>query len=173
MNVNLNAATVAALTFGIGLVLVGSEASAVTMERSFVQNATGACQSALPVFDGQIRKRPLAVQNEGTAAAFVNCSFAGTDRAVDGLTFIYVYADNNTASAIDLSCTLVTGWDGIQEYFPKTVSMPANSTLNEFLWDASDHGGANFEYPANVSCNLPVGTGLSVTFVYFDEDVGA
>lgn len=164
----------AALTAGIGLVMASGGAAAATLQRSFVQNATGACQSALPVFDGQIRKRPLAVQNEGTAPAFVSCSFMSTDRSDAGMTEVYVYADNNTASSVDLTCTLVTGVSGLgPAFFPKTLTLPANSTINEFLWTAADNGGENFDnYTTNISCNLPVGTGLSITFVYFDEEVG-
>lgn len=165
----------ATLTAAVGLALASSDAAAETLQRSFVQNATGVCQSALPVFDGQIRKRPLAIQNEGTASAFVSCSFMSTDRSDDGITEVYVYADNNTASAVDLTCTLVQGVSGLgPTFFPKTLTLPANSTINEFPWTAADNGGNNFtDFTTNISCNLPVGTGLSITFVYYDEEVGA
>ena len=166
-----------ALTAGIGSVLASGDASAVTLNRSFVQNATGACQSALPVFDGQIRKRPLALQNEGTASAFVSCSFMGTDRGIGGprsVNAVYLSADNNTASDVSLTCTLVDGYSGGSNTFiPKTITMLPNSKVNTFLWQPSDNGGLNYAYTVNVSCNLPVGTGLSVSFIYFDEDVGA
>ncbi len=166
-----------ALTTGIGSVLASGDASATTLSRSFVQNATGACQSALPVFDGQIRKRPLALQNEGTASAFVSCSFMGTDRGIGdskSVITLLLYADNNTASAVSLTCTLVDGVSGLANVFiPKTITLPANSTLNLIQWTPSDKGGIKFSFTTNASCNLPVGTGLSIASVYFDEDVGA
>lgn len=161
----------------LALACAMSPAQAVTQSRSFVQNATGACQSALPVFDGNIRKRPLTVQNEGTAPAFVSCSLMSTDRGVGGVASaesVYLYADNNTASPVDVSCTLVDGASGVTNvYLPKTLNLPANSKTNLFLWQASDNGGNNFSYTVNLNCLLPVGTGLSIAFVYYDEDVGA
>ncbi len=33
------------------------------------------CQPALPLDDAAVRKKPLAVQNEGIATAFITCSF--------------------------------------------------------------------------------------------------
>ncbi len=170
---------ITATTLGLScftvLALAGFDASAATLQRSFVQNATGACQAALPVFDGQIRKRPLAIQNEGTASAYVTCSFMGTDRTDAGITDIYLYADNNSAAEVDITCTLVTGASGVgAAYYAKTLTIPANTPTNLFFWDAADNGGENFDnYTTNVSCNLPVDTGLTATFIYFDEDVGA
>ncbi len=172
---NLNIHTIAAVALTTTLAFASGDALAVNKMRSFVQNATGACQSALPVFDGQIRKRPLAVQNEGTSAAFVSCSFMDTDRSVNGVTDVYLYADNNTSSSVTVNCTLVTGVSGLgPQYFPKSIVLPANSKLNQFLWTSADNGGSNFSsFAINASCQLPVGTGLTSSFVYFDEDVGA
>jgi hypothetical protein len=162
----------------LALACAMSPAQAATQQRSFVQNATGACQSALPVFDGNIRKRPLAVQNEGTAAAFVSCSLMDTSGGVGGassVTSVFMYADNNTGAAVDLTCTLVDGYSGGTNVFlPKTLTLPANSKAHPFLWTAAaDNGGANFNWTTNLTCQLPVGTGLSLSFVYYDEDVGA
>ncbi|MEP6634229.1 MAG: hypothetical protein ABJA62_08455 [Luteimonas sp.] len=170
------ACSVTLLTATLGLAFATGDAHAATPQRSFIQNATGACQSALPVFEGQIRKRPLAIQNEGTASTFISCSLMGTDRSVAGITEIDIVADNNTASPVDLTCTLVTGLSkfGMQQFFPKTITMPANSGINEIFWDSRDNGGAFFDnFTVNVSCNLLMGTGLSRTRVFFNEDVGA
>ncbi|MEP6634226.1 MAG: hypothetical protein ABJA62_08440, partial [Luteimonas sp.] len=154
---------------------VTSDAQAVNLRRHFIQNATGACQSALPVFEGQIRKRPLALQNEGTAPAFVSCSLMGTDRSVAGIRFVQVRADNNTNSRVDLTCTLVTGLSkfGVQQFLPKKFGLLPNN-IGELFWSDADNGGIPFDnFTVNVSCNLPVGTGLSQISVFFDEDVGA
>jgi hypothetical protein len=175
MNLHIHTIAAVALATTLASAFASGDALALTKPRSFVQNATGACQSALPVFDGQIRKRPLAVQNEGTSAAFVSCSFMDTDRSVNGVTDVYLYADNNTSSPVTVNCTLVTGISGdYPQYFPKSILLPANSKLNGFVWSSTDNGGSNFSNKAiNASCQLPVGTGLTSSFVYFDEDVGA
>lgn len=74
----VGASVLAAATAG-----VASTASAATALREKVSNATGVCQAALPAFDGLVRKRPLAVQNESTGHAFVTCSLT-TDTIVSG-----------------------------------------------------------------------------------------
>ncbi len=165
-------------TTTLALALAMAPAQAVTQSRSFVQNATGACQSALPVYAGNIRNRPLAVQNEGTDAAFVNCSFMGTDRGVGSsasISDVYLYADNNTGAAVNVTCTLIAGYSGNPSnvVLPKTLSLPANSHANLFLWTTADNGGNNYQWAINTQCLLPVGTGLSITFMYYTEDVGA
>ncbi|MEP6634230.1 MAG: hypothetical protein ABJA62_08460 [Luteimonas sp.] len=171
-----SALSITLLTTALGLAFVTSDVQAATRHHSFVQNATGACQSALPVFDGQIRKRPLAIQNEGTASAFISCSLLGTDRSFAGITQIEVFANNNTASVVHLSCTLITGLSkfGTQQFLPKTIVMPVGGGLNIFQWSLPDNGGNPFNnFTVNVSCDLPVGIGLSIMFIDFDEDVGA
>ena len=176
MNINgQNGIITATLTAGLGLIFASGAAGAITKTRGFDQNATGICQSALPVFDGQIRKRPLAVQNEGTTSAFVSCSFMTPEKGV-GVREILLYADNNTGSPVDISCTLVSGVSkySVPTYHPQTITMLANSGINLFAWSSGDNGGANFDdYALNVSCNLPVGTGLSFSQIVYDEDVGA
>lgn len=151
----------ALLTCATGILLISGSAGA----GSFVQNATGACQSALPVFDGQIRKRPLTMQNEGTAPAFVSCSFMSTDQGIGGsrsIGQVTLYADNNAGSAVELTCTLIDGYSGgVATYFPMTRTLPPYSKHNEFFWYSGDDDDDNFFRTVNASCNLPVGTGLS------------
>jgi hypothetical protein len=166
MNFHTIGATVALTAV---LVSVCASGDAMAVPRVFVQNATGACQAALPVFDGHIRKRPLAVQNEGTAPAFVSCSFLDpTLLGSTGVTNVFLYADNNTGAPVVLACTLVTGFSNYYPtYYPKSITM--NSGINLIIWDATDNAGNNFNnYTINVSCNLPAGTGLSASFLYYD-----
>jgi hypothetical protein len=176
MNIKVQKGIITATVIaGLGLIFASGAVGAVTSQRAFNQNATGSCQSALPVFDGQIRKRPLAVQNEGTASAFVSCSFVTPGDFV-GVFQISLYADNNTGSAIDISCTLVSGISksGVPTYLPQTIKMAANSGINRFVWTAADNGGVNFNnYALSASCNLPPGTGLSLSEIFFYVDVGA
>lgn len=168
--------SISMLTIATTLLASSGSASAEVRLRSFVQNTTGACQPALPVFDGQIRKRPLAVQNEGTAAAFISCSFMGTDLAAAGILGVLLLSDNSNTAAVTLTCTLVTGASGGvtgQRFLPQTITMPASSRLNRFRWFAADFGLGNLDNVTSASCNLPVGTGLSLAVIYYSEDVGA
>lgn len=56
------------------IVAAPAAVEAAPIERTLYVNASAHCQAALPVFDGLIRKRPLAVVNEGQAGAFVTCA---------------------------------------------------------------------------------------------------
>lgn len=176
MNVN-NILSTALLTSTIALLLMAPNAHAVTLERSVVQNATGACQAALPSFEGNIRKRLLVVSNDGTTTAVVTCSFASTDRGVGGqrsIDVVIMNLDNNTASPVNVTCTLADGYSNSSlAYLAKTLTLSANSKNNEYFWGASDNGGLNFFFTVNATCALPPGTAIGITFVYYDEDVGA
>ena len=60
---------------------LSSEAAAQTTAPTAA--AVDRCQPALPTFDGSIRKRPKAVQNEGTSIAFITCGFSGDNFAAN------------------------------------------------------------------------------------------
>ena len=164
-----------ALTLAVGLLPL--DAAAVTRDRDVIQSATGVCQAALPAYEGLIRKRPLAVQNEGSAGAFVTCSMAGTALGIDGtrsISSLYLYLDNNSANFVTVTCTLVDGLSGTTNvYLPKAIVLPANSKFSYLRWNVTDNDGNRYLYSTNTSCNLPAGTGISATWVTYREDVGA
>ncbi|WP_133000358.1 hypothetical protein [Luteimonas arsenica] len=121
-------------------------------------NATGACKSALPVFDGNIRSRPLGVRNEGTSNAFISCSVPsehGTRLALVGLR-----VHNGNAVATSLSCTFVNGrFNFAPQSETQTIELPANtSDWMIFYPGATAPDGGDL---ANFSCNLKPGTELS------------
>jgi hypothetical protein len=147
---------------------------AMLLPRSFVQNGTGACQAALPYYEGAIRKRPLAIQNEGDASAFINCSLVGTERSTGGLQEAQVVVLNITDGPLDVSCTLIGEvTEASMAFLPKTVTVPANQSGSAYMlrWDATDIGGTLLK-TANLSCNVPAGAGLGETSVQFYEYVG-
>lgn len=125
----------------------------------YLQNGAGVCKSALPVFDGNIRNRPTAISNEGTANAFVSCS--ALDRIDNTSDLVGVWIHNNLASATDVACTLVNGSpaDGSTEFFPRTQSYSAGSG-GYILWTAADNEDVPFARLINFSCNLPAGVEL-------------
>lgn len=142
------------------------------VERFQLVNASGACQSALPVFDGNIRKRPTAVSNEGSAPAFVSCSlysdFNSAPSAGLGLLF-----SNNTGAAAQVNCTLVNGVRFIGEapplLIPKTFTVAANSSL-ESAFTADDNGGEAFQIPSfNLNCRLPVGVEINSLYTIYED----
>ena len=165
LNVVLAAATV--LT---GLA-VSERAQAVNVNRLDFNHASGFCQGALPSFDTNIRKRPLAVANEGSATAFVSCSMGGERNNAITEATLHIY--NRTSTNVNVSCTLVHGFESASSptFIPKTLSVPANSDAY-FQWLPADNGGANFSW-LNWTCALPPGTDIGYGYIRYDEDVGA
>lgn len=169
--------TVSPFAIAVGLLLCAGNAGAVSASRNFAQNATGACQAALPAFEGNIRKRLLVVSNDGASTAVVTCSLMGTSQGEGDLRSIYygyVYLDNYNASPVGVTCTLADGYSGTTyAYQAKTSTLAPTSKLNPFLWLASaDNGGQNYFYAVNVTCALPPGTAISLTLAGYYEDVG-
>ena len=123
-------------------------------QQVLAQNAAGACKSALPVFDGNLRNRPTAIANEGVSGAFVSCSME--DSLEGRSTFPAVLLYNARAGAITVSCTLVQGYAGGARYYTKSRTYGAGSD-GYISWSEVDN---NFPYYAeliNFSCNLPPG----------------
>ena len=169
----------------LGAIVLGCatvpDAGAFELPREAHQKATGVCQAALPAFEGQIRKRPLAVQNEGSANAFVSCSLFSPGAPATSFLHGAIYAviltlDNDRPDPVDVTCTLVVGasrspWT---RYFPRTVTLPANSTYNQIAWSQDpDFDGGMVNPSPGISCNLEPGVGIADTTVYYNEEIGS
>jgi len=163
----------------LGLAAAG-RADAWTYPREFHQNASGTCQAALPAYEGQVRKRPLALQNEGAANAFASCSLfspgASASSFLDGEIYaVSINLDNNGAQAVDVTCTLVVGASrsSANHYFTRTQTLPANSTYNQIAWSQDpDFDGGKIGPPPGISCNLQPGVGIATTSIYYYEEIG-
>lgn len=172
----VNFARLACLQLAIATVAVSGPATAATRVVNNVSNAAGICQSALPAFDGLIRKRPLAIQNEGTSNAFVTCAFTQT---VSDLTAINasIYAKSNDNAAHTVTCTGVAGFAGsTTQASVKTRTVPADGGQVSISWSPSDFTGSTTNLPSylfSVSCMLPPGSGLNDTYIANEIDVGS
>lgn len=153
----------AVMASAIAFALAASTFYSPRADGALSANATAFCQGALPSFDTQIRKRPLAVANEGDAFAFVSCSIPVGDNAVPSYQG-RISVTNRGVTSVDVSCTLV---DGLSEsvsgrvpgYYPKTITVPSNSG-GVFLWSAVTPGPP-FDRFQNFSCSLPPGVELN------------
>lgn len=151
------------------LVLASQPASATRV----VAQATAICQGALPAFETQIRKRPLALQNEGDVNSFVTCSFnnPGNNAGGSRISSVTVYLQNAAAGARTVSCTAVNTAAGADAdetlYATRSIQVPRDaggSTALEFV--SGDFPGAPILMPGDsvsVSCNLLPGTGITAT----------
>lgn len=166
------------LTVGLGIAAMLSTAGiahAATDNKAIYQAGSGFCQPALPTFDGNIRKRPTAIANEGTALAFVSCSAVKSFNDSAGFSDnepeyrLVIY--NKTAAPVDVTCSLVNSFQAGSTTFPKTLTVQANNRVF-FTWNAvADNGGTEWQFP-NFSCGLPPGTEVGYILYNFDDEIG-
>lgn len=140
-----------------GMVAVPAHA----IDRPIITQAhgSGACQAALPNYEGQIRKRPLALQNEGGQLAFVSCSPVSLlGSPLHGIGHGLTLA-NLTAADITVTCPAVNGPPLGATYMPKSVTVPAaaHATLS---WLAADGVDELNMYGTSFSCAIPPGIGV-------------
>jgi len=151
-----------------------SDAKAALASRSLAANASGTCQSALPVYDVNIRKRPRAIQNEGDSAAFVTCSYysQGLDiQSTSNPSSLRVYASVVDGVEDSLTCTLVMGnGDGPSTYIVKTISLAATGELAVIWWDSTDFPNPPPSGLFSISCNLTPGVGIRYSVIRFKEE---
>lgn len=161
---------------GLASLAAAAPASAVTVQRAPSATGVAHCQAALPAYEGQIRKRPLAIQNEGTANAFITCALPTEGTAFGGTTRVFLYLVSSATTPQTVTCTLVDGLTNATiGYIPKTIVVPVdppgNGTLLNYL--PEDNGGQNLGRWVQVSCNIPPGVGIGHIGKFFDEDIGA
>jgi hypothetical protein len=153
---------------------VTTTADAVDRDMWLQANGAGICQAALPNYEGQIRKRPLAIQNEGSSPAFVTCSPTSLQFAASSEFGHGVYLQNRSDSPVTVSCTGVMGAsDWPAEYSAKSVEIGPEST-GSIYWASSDFPSnlADNSTTFNLSCALLPGTGILTVYVNQTVDVG-
>jgi len=157
------------------LIIASAPAAAVDEDMETAANATANCQGALPNFEGSIRKRPLGVQNEGTALSFVTCSFSTEYDVLDiaQISYLGAFFSNSTASPVTVTCTAVAGFEKYEAnvYISKSVSVPANAPESTALYfQPGDNGGQGYYPIVSMSCALPPGVGIHDTYVGYVVD---
>jgi hypothetical protein len=149
-------------------VLAGYALLAPTQAQAYgVQgNATAFCQAALPVFDTNLRKRPLAVVNEGSTDTYVTCSYPVDNYAYE-VYDVDVYISNHTGITKDVNCTLIDGYDnGDVTFIAKTTRSYDDGDYHDAYWNVyNDNDGVGFGTTVSVSCALPAGIGLADQYV--------
>lgn len=136
-----------------------------------LHNASAICFPALPVYDGNVRKRPLAVVNEGNKPSFVTCGYTVDEYAADdfgGVENFDTRVRNDSPVTATVKCTAVIGVEGEAQYIAKQATLPAGGTA-VLEWKSTDYDlPKGFDGPVSMSCLLPVGTALNESRVHFD-----
>lgn len=170
---------VSGLVLAIGASFASADAQAVTSPRQFYSNPAGLCQGALPAFETAIRKRPLAIANEGSSNAFVTCAFTSQgdfSGSINNPTTVAVFFNTFSGAATVINCTGVTGYQqGPNQFVVKTATAPASGGQTSMTWNAADFTGAPANFPSGafgISCDLPPGAAINDSVVFFSEEIG-
>lgn len=136
------------------------------------------CNGALPGYEGALRKRALAIANEGTASAFVSCSVATNEADSTGNVGFAVYATNRGAEPQVLSCTFIDGVTAelavlrpslvAAVYRPKILAISPGQA-NVLLWTPDEFGLKRFTAYGSVSCSLPPGMELNIAGAAWEQ----
>lgn len=163
---------VASLVTAIAACFAGSAFAQVDVGHTNVTNATAHCQPATAVADGGIRKRPLAVQNEGTSTVAVTCSFElDASDGIFALGPLEVWLYNSDTTSKTVTCTGVSGYQGgTNEFVAKTATI-APSQQGSVSWSLTDFPGGTWAgtFLISVSCQLPPKTGVNDTYLNWGE----
>ena len=151
--------------------LLGLPVSAATITKYGSMAAAGACQGALPNYEGSIRKRPLAVTNEGTSSAFVTCGATNySGGAADSVNQVGIVVTNRSSASAAISCTMVDGVIdatlGFANYYPLTTTV-ASGDFTEIDWDGT------YQYAQSVSCNVPPNWEINRMFTNYNDEIGS
>lgn len=120
----------------------------------------GNCQAALPAFEGQTRKRPLALVNESDSVAFVTCAYTTEEVSLNVMGF-NTRATNLSDVSATLSCTAVVGDEAEDaSYIVKSLVL-APGADGVLAWGTADNGGLLFAKSVAISCALPPLVGLN------------
>jgi hypothetical protein len=167
------------LIMAVGTLSYG-QAQGYEVQRQFMSNPVGLCQGALPAFETAIRKRPLAVQNEGTTTAFVTCSFTSQGdwySSADNPRAVSVVFTNASSKQVQISCTGVSGGTAVplREYVVKTMTLAASGSRS-MSWNYNDFAtrGERPTFPSglfSISCGLAPGVAINEAIVGFWENV--
>lgn len=163
---------VASLVTAIAACFAGSAFAQVDVGHTNVTNATAHCQPATAVADGGIRKRPLAVQNEGTSTVGVTCSFElDVSDGIFALGPLDIWLYNGDTTAKTVTCTGVSGYQtGTNEYVAKSVTIDPGEQ-GSVSWTLSDFPGGSWASSLLISanCQLPPKVGINDSYLNWGE----
>lgn len=174
------------ITFGLStlataMALHAADANAAVAPHTFRANAVNYCQAFTPGPANTIRNRVVGSENVG-ATMNVACAFHSLTNGAVGAgnpRTLQVYFSNNTAAAISITCTLLTGYQGQSSGYAvsKTATVAAGSQASTSLsWTQADNPTAGATDLGNrfvgINCTLPTGAVINDTYLTWDMDNG-
>lgn len=161
----------------LAVLLAAPTAQAVLVTRNETSSAVKVCQGALPAFEGALRKRPKAIQNEGSSAAFVSCAIEGRglSRTMSAhAKRLQLFFVSSAPGYNNVTCTVVdAGQLTSNAAYSRTITVAPGNTQDSVLFVATDLDANGRWFIPAVSCALPPGVGISHLWYDFTEENGA
>ncbi len=169
------------LTSGLALAMHVPTAQAVVATHVFSGTSVNYCQAFTPGPANTVRNRVVGAENVGatvnvacTWTSMVNGATAANPRQLE------VWFSNNSAAAITVTCSLLTGYQGDPTKYVSTkttASIPANGAGQQALdWVPADNPVANATDLGNaligINCTLPTGAVINDTYLGWSQDNG-
>lgn len=175
-----NLVKIGALTALIGAAFVPSIGEAAVVTRSSVANSPARCQAFTPGPANTIRNRVIGSENVGASPIAVACTFEKpTGTGLSNILSVDAFFSTNTGSALTVSCTMLTGWQGYSGAVAVTKSVNVTtSTAQQFIsFSAADTpsttdtdlGTTN---EVGINCTLPTGAVINDLYLNYTEENG-
>lgn len=181
MNNNLKAGLVTtSIMAALGLSLYASEARAAIVPHVFSSNAVNYCQAFTPGISNTIRNRVIGSENVGSKIA-VACNFHSMDNntAAPPAVVQMWFSNNNSSTSVDVTCTLLTGFQGDASSYLVTKSTgpiaPGGTSQVDLTWGPADNpaGGTNLgNFLVGINCTLPTGAIMNDAYLVWEQDNG-
>ena len=141
-------------------------ASAATYRAHYI-SATAVCSGPLPVYDANLKRRPLGILNQGTSNVFISCSVPSDFEGdlTNGSNVVNVLFTSFGAGGT-VNCTLNAGRRGSSGSVGATVNVDAGGS-NTVIWNNINKVDSWGSY--NFSCSVPPDIEMNL-IIYQDGD---
>ena len=171
------------LSVAAGLALQSGHADAAVASHLFYSNAVNYCQAFTPGPANTIRNRVVGSENVG-ATMNVACNFHAMFNGAAGNTnptqLTVYFANNNTSGTLQVTCALLTGYQGQPSGYivtKTTAAIAAGGIAQASLsWAAADNPVQPATTLGNsligINCTLPTGAVINDIALYWTMDNG-
>ena len=131
-------------------------------------SATAVCEAPLPIYDATLRKRPVAIANEGTSPIFISCALPTDHSGGVATSEVRVLFASRVQRTVN--CTIVAGVDSDLYREGRSVVVPAAGVAS-IQWNGIDKRGV--AGAISLSCTLPPGTEVRTLSLHELDPLGA
>lgn len=144
-------------------------AASANSYRAHYISATAVCSGPLPVYDSNLKRRPLGILNQGTSNVFISCSVPSDyEGDMTSTSNVVEVMFTSFGAAGTVNCTLNAGYRAVSGSVAATTSVTAGGT-NYLAWSNINKMDTWGSY--NFSCVLPPDMEMNL-IIYQDGDTG-